>query len=93
MELLARNDTAGSRDALAQAVTKSKSEYVREDVVARVYLRLGDKEHAIEWWQRGAKSNVAQLTNLLLPSNRDFYAPIMSDPRMQAIIRQITPKP
>ena len=87
--LISARDTAGARAELRIAEEQSKTEYVREDNMARNYLRLGDRERAIQWWVKGNVSNVANLDGLVtLP----FWAPIRSDPRIQTIIKRISAK-
>ena len=87
--LLSARDTAGARAELRIAEEQSKTEYVREDNMARNYMRLGDRERAIQWWVKGNVSNVANLDGLVtLP----LWAPIRSDPRIQAIIKRISVK-
>ena len=49
-------------------------------------MRPGDRESAIQWWVKGAASNVGGIDFSLADS---LYAPIRSDPRVQAIIEQL----
>ena len=46
-------------------------------------MRLGNRESAIQWLVKGAASNVGGINFSLADS---LYAPIRSDPRIQAII-------
>jgi hypothetical protein len=61
-------------------------EYVRQDQIAQAFMRLGDHERAIQWWVRGAASNVANLDRLAVDS---LWNPIRPDPRIQAIMQQL----
>jgi len=49
-------------------------------------MRLGDGESAIQWLVKGAASTVGGLAFSLADS---LYAPIRSDPRIQAIIERL----
>jgi serine/threonine-protein kinase len=86
LNLLGDRDTVGARDALKRAVERSRTEYVREDLVARAFMSLGDRERAIEWMVKGGASNVAGILNL---ESSPMWAPIRSDPRIQAVIKRI----
>ena len=85
-QLLTAGDTSGARDALRQALARASTEYVREDHVARAFMRLGDHERAIQWLVKGAAANVALIS--FLPVN-SLWNPIRSDPRIQAIMQQL----
>ena len=81
--LLTYGDTAGARQELATAVATSAHQYVREDVIASVYFRLGDTERSIAWWRRAVESNGAQV--IWLAKDPEF-APLRKDPRVQALL-------
>ena len=49
-------------------------------------MQLGDGERAIQWWVKGAASNVSGLMRVSVDS---LYAPIRSDPRIQAIMQRL----
>jgi hypothetical protein len=83
VNLIVAGDTSGGREALRQALVRSKTEYVREDLIANAFMRLGEREPAIEWLVKGAASNVGGMDFTLEDS---LYAPIRSDPRIEAII-------
>ena len=68
------------------ALVRSKTEYVREDLVANAFMRLGEREPAIEWLVKGAASNVGGIEFTL---EDPLYAPIRSDPRIQAASRRL----
>jgi serine/threonine-protein kinase len=86
VNLIVAGDVSGGREALGQALIRSKTEYVREDLIANAFMRLGDRESAIQWLVKGAASNVGGLAFSLEDSP---YAPIRSDPRIQAIIEKL----
>ena len=86
VSLIIAGDTSGGREALRQALARANTEYVREDLIANAYMRLGDREPAIQWLVRGAASNVGGIEFSLQDS---LYAPIRSDPRIRAIIERL----
>jgi hypothetical protein len=77
----ARNSDA--RSLSRQALTRSNTEYVREDLIANAFMRLGDRESAVQWMVKGVASNVGGIEFSLADS---LYAPIRSDPRIEAPI-------
>ena len=85
MNLIIAGDVAGGREALRQALARANTEYVREDLIANVFMRLGEREQAIQWLVKGAASNVGGIDFSL---QDPLYAPIRSDPRIQAIIQR-----
>src|SRR5690348_3606115 len=86
LNLISAGDASGGRAALRQALMRANTEYVREDLIANVFMRLGDRESAIQWLVKGAASNVGGIAFSLEDS---LYAPIRSDPRIQAIIERL----
>jgi len=85
INLIVAGDVAGGRAALRQALLRSNTEYVREDLIANAFMRLGEREPAIQWLVKGAASNVGGIDFSLEDS---LFAPIRSDPRIQAIIER-----
>src|SRR6266699_905520 len=79
-------DASGGREELRQALRRANREYVREDLIANAFMRLGDRESAIHWLVKGAASNVGGINFSLEDS---LFAPIRSDPRIQAIIERL----
>ena len=77
-------DTAGARQELAAALEAAKREYVREDIIATMYFRLGEREKSIAWWQKSGESGGSQI--VWLATAKDF-APLRTDPRIQAVIK------
>lgn len=86
LNLISAGDSSGGREALRQALMRANTEYVREDLIANAFMRLGDREPAIQWLVKGAASNVGGLVFSLEDS---LYAPIRSDPRIRAIIERL----
>src|SRR5437870_1668976 len=86
LNLISAGDASGGREALRQALRRAKTEYVREDLIANAFMRLGERESAIQWLVKGAASNVGGINFSLEDS---LYAPIRSDPRIQAIIERL----
>jgi len=86
LNLISAGDASGGREALRQALRRANTEYVREDLIANAFMRLGDREPAIQWLVKGAASNVGGIEFSLEDS---LYAPIRSDPRIQAIIERL----
>jgi TolB-like protein len=86
VNLIVAGDTLGGRDALRRALARSSTEYVREDLLANAFMRLGEREPAIEWLVKGAASNVGGIEFSLEDS---LYAPIRSDPRIRAVVERL----
>ena len=86
LNLIVAGDTSGGREALRQALVRASTEYVREDLIANVFMRLGDRESAIQWMVKGAASNVGGIAFSL---EDPLFAPIRSDPRIQAILARL----
>ena len=70
---------------LAIALYHAKTEYVREDRLADLYLAFGDQERAIQWMQKAAASNSAHLAFWA----SDPTLSVRSDPRVQAILKRV----
>ena len=87
LNLVVAGDLSGGREALRQAVIRSRTEYVREDLIANAFMRLGDRESAIQWLVKGAASNVGGIEFSLEVS--PLFVPVRSDPRIQAIIERL----
>src|SRR3989441_1296225 len=81
LNLISAGDASGGREALRPALMRAKTEEVREELIANAFMRLGDRESAIQWLVKGAASNVGGINFSLAGS---LYAPIRSDPRIQA---------
>ena len=86
LNLVSAGDSSGGRAALRQALLRANTEYVREDLIANAFMRLGEREPAIQWLVKGAASNVGGIVFSLEDS---LYAPIRSDPRIRAIMERL----
>ena len=75
-------DTAGARIDISRALAARKGAYVREDFIARAHSALGERERAVQWWQKAAASNSAGLSTLGFMA---LDSAIMADPRIIAI--------
>jgi eukaryotic-like serine/threonine-protein kinase len=75
-----------SESALKTLKERAKREYVDPCDFARDYLRLGDKEHAMEWLEKAflEKSESMQFLNVSQEWN-----PLRSDPRFQNLLRRM----
>ncbi len=83
--LYAVSDTIGAKEQLSLATQAYQHEFVREDMIATLYFRLGDMERSIEWWAKSGESNGAQIVYL---ANAEEFAPLRKDPRVQAILKK-----
>jgi len=75
-----------SESALKTLKERAKREYVDPCDFARDYLRLGDKEHAMEWLEKAflEKSESMQFLNVSQEWN-----PLRSDQRFQNLLRRM----
>ena len=64
----------------------SSREYVDSYMVATVYSALGDKDQALSWLERARQEHSGGLTFLKVDL---FWDPLRSDPRYQALLRQL----
>ncbi len=76
-------DKETSRKLVNLAIAKSASEYVREDLIATTFFRLGDIDKSVEWWAKSVESNGAQVIWL---AHSYELAPLRKDPRVQALL-------
>jgi TolB-like protein/tetratricopeptide (TPR) repeat protein len=78
---------AGAQKRLADAMAarSEKSGGVRATDIADFYLYAGEKEHALEWLERGYEMRDASMTYLGLP----IYDSLRPDPRFQDLLRRI----
>jgi len=77
LNLISAGDASGGREALRQALRRANTEYVREDLIANAFMRLGDRESAIQWLVKGAASNVGGINFSLEDS---LFAPFGPTP-------------
>jgi tetratricopeptide (TPR) repeat protein len=73
------------RKILAEMQALSHSRYVPPDYIAIVYEGLGDREAALQWFQKAIEERCINLW--VLPDQR--LDPIRSDPRFQSLMRRM----
>jgi hypothetical protein len=61
-------------------------EYVSPYPIARVYLRLGEKEEALAWLQKGLAIHDGDMIQVKVDPDFD---PLRSDPRFQDLLRRM----
>ena len=87
LEAIAGRKADARRDiALAIAEAEASHQYFREEVYAKVYALLRDKDETMRWLQRAYDSNGAGIP--AIPGDRDF-AFLDGDPRFVGLIRKI----
>ncbi|MFL5481179.1 MAG: protein kinase domain-containing protein [Gemmatimonadaceae bacterium] len=86
VNLISAGDSSGGREVLRQALARANTEYVREDLLANAFMRLGDRESATQWLVKAAASNVG---GIMFSLEDPLYAPIRSDPRIRAIVERL----
>ncbi len=64
----------------------SEREYVSPTFLADDYIRLGDKDRAMEWLEKGYKERASAIPYLKVDP---MYDPLRSDPRFQDLLRRI----
>ena len=87
LEAIAGRKVEARRDiALAIAEAEASHRSFREEVYAKVYALLHDKDETMRWLRRAYNSNGAGIP--AIPSDRD-YAFLDSDPRFASLIRKV----
>jgi tetratricopeptide (TPR) repeat protein len=89
--LLASGEAARGRRLEAIRLVKkfealSRTTYVRPELIAAVYVRLGDRDKAFEWLDKAYEERSPYL--LALRVDRQ-WAPIRNDPRFVGLVRKI----
>jgi TolB-like protein/DNA-binding winged helix-turn-helix (wHTH) protein len=86
-EGLARSGAKGFWQAsLEDYLRTAKSSYAPPVLVAGVYMRLGDKGHALQWLERGYQER----DDLMIDLNVDpVFEPLRSKPRFQDLVRRV----
>jgi adenylate cyclase len=79
-------NTQMARAILDSLKQQSATAYVASDVVASVYVALGDKEHAFEYLDKAANERAGWLVYLNVDP---IWDPIRHDPRFIALIRKM----
>jgi tetratricopeptide (TPR) repeat protein len=73
------------RKVLAEMQSLSRSRYVPPDYIAMVYEGLGDRERALQWYEKAVDERCINLW--VLPDQR--LDPIRSDPRFRNLMRRM----
>ena len=72
--------------SLADMLEKSKKEYVRPFSMASLYARLGQKDEAFAWLEKGYEGRDYRMTELKVRPELDS---LRSDPRFAELVRKI----
>jgi tetratricopeptide (TPR) repeat protein len=65
---------------------QAKQSYVAPNIIAKVYIGLGEKEHAIEWLEKAYENREDSST--WLNSDPSFDS-LRSEPRFQDLVRRV----
>ncbi len=77
----------GAHQKLLQTLKEeSKREYVPEDFIATEYAFLGDKDHAMEWLERGYQERSVGMSYMKAAPGFDL---LRSDPRFKELLRRM----
>jgi TolB-like protein/DNA-binding winged helix-turn-helix (wHTH) protein/Flp pilus assembly protein TadD len=79
------------RAELVELTRAREHRYVSPLALATLYARLGDKERAIAWLEKGYDSRDVSLPCLINPIDSTF-ASIKDDPRVVAVLQKIRPQ-
>jgi TolB-like protein/tetratricopeptide (TPR) repeat protein/tRNA A-37 threonylcarbamoyl transferase component Bud32 len=82
----ARGRKAEARRLAAKLEAVARQTYVRPDLIAGVYARLGDKDKAFAWLDKGYEARSPYM--LLLPVDRQWDA-IRDDPRFARLVQKV----
>jgi serine/threonine protein kinase/Tfp pilus assembly protein PilF len=75
-----------ARRRLERDKERAKREFVAAASIARDYLRLGDKEEALNYLEKGYQERDGAMAYLAVDP---FYDPLRSDPRFQNLLRRM----
>ena len=76
---------AEGRKVLDEMLALSQRRYVPPDYIAIVYEGLGDRERALQWFEKAVAER--SMNGWILPDPR--LDPIRSDPRFQNLMRRM----
>jgi TolB-like protein/Tfp pilus assembly protein PilF/predicted Ser/Thr protein kinase len=71
---------------LDDLISQSTHQYVSSVDVATIYARLGEKDHALEWLEKGYQARDATMVDLAAEPSFDF---LHSDPHYTDLIRRV----
>jgi tetratricopeptide (TPR) repeat protein len=82
--------TLGNRAQALKLVAKYEAvaakQYVRPEIIAGIYVRLGDKERAFQWLDKALGERSPYLLALRIDHQWD---PIRSDPRFEQLVKKV----
>ena len=81
---MGRTDEA--RQILQQLEAAARTRYVEADLIAAIYVALGDNDRAFQWLERAFAEHSAPLEGI---GTRLDFKPLASDPRFPAFLRRI----
>ncbi|HJQ11178.1 MAG TPA: protein kinase [Gemmatimonadaceae bacterium] len=89
--LLAQSEAARGRRAeavrlLAKYEARARATYVRPELIAAVYVRLGDKDNAFQWLEKAYDARSPYLLALRVDRQWD---PLREDPRFRQLVSKI----
>ncbi len=71
---------------LDDLISQSTHHYVAPLDIATLYARLGEKEHALEWLEKGYQARDADMVDIATEPTFDF---LRSDPRFTDLLRRV----
>ena len=71
---------------LDDLISQSTHHYVAPLDIATLYARLGEKEHALEWLEKGYQARDADMVDIATEPTFDF---LRSDPRFTGLLRRV----
>jgi len=74
------------RLAAEKLVARSKFTYVQPTAIAGLYAYAGEKERALEWFEKAYQERDSQLVYINVAPGLD---PLRSDPRFQSLLRRM----
>ena len=77
---------AEAEEILSKLIQQSRQHYISSFDIALIYAGLGEKDQAFEWLQRGVRE---RSTFLVYSGWEPRLDPLRTDPRFQALLRQI----
>jgi len=81
---------ADAQKILDQLAMISKQKYVSASNVGRIYVGLGEQDHAIEWLEKAYNERAVTLLYVKVDPRFD---PLRSDPRFQDLLRRMNLQP
>ncbi len=79
---------ADARALLDAMLARSKNQYIESDLIARVYIGLGEHDRAFEWLEHALEEHAPKLVLLRVDPRLD---PVRNDPRFADFARRALP--